>query len=213
MMDKQAYSDGRNHAKEVSEARLQELSWDDAEGVPPEKALALMKEWQEKTGADREERQQIEWNLSYWQGYLSIMSPNGDVSFTWDDGPNAAAEFHRLYAFSPDGEKIEPRKELVSSRKNGKWSYATWRMVVPTGSVIIQHEQNTHRHAERRAWIATYGRPEVFSASGSWSSESTWPQLDKRDVISQDAWRKMLRSFLNVDIVAQYERNATIEAI
>lgn len=136
-----------------------------------------------------------------------------EVSFEWNDGPNAAAEHHRLYAFSPSGEKIEPRMEDVAYHKNGKWSYSEKRVFVPVGSVIIQQDRNTHGHCERQAWIAAAGRPQIYWNTGLWSSESTWPQLDKREHISVEAWQKMLRSFLHADVVAQYERNATIEAI
>jgi hypothetical protein len=137
-----------------------------------------------------------------------------EVSFLWDDGPNANAAFCNLYVYSPSGEKIDPRKEQIKYNKNGKWSYIEYRVFVPLGSIVIQVNQNTSRHRTRRVWVAAEGRPSLLSSSGTWGEgHRDWPGMEVEGILTQDQWRNILRSMLNGEIIEQWERNATIQSI
>lgn len=56
------YEGGASHASEVQRNRALGLSWDDAEGVPPKKAMEL---------AERDQQRGDDWGEAYWKGYLS----------------------------------------------------------------------------------------------------------------------------------------------
>jgi hypothetical protein len=140
-----------------------------------------------------------------------------EVMFTWDDGPNAAAEFHRLYTFAPDGEPITPRMTLKNFHKNGKWSYSEQYVYVPSGSVVITIDQSTHGGGSRvtKMWVAVAGRPCVFEHRGEWRSLSHFPQVFPNEYVSQAVFEKILRSpgVVAQRTLEQWDRNADISQI
>jgi hypothetical protein len=127
-----------------------------------------------------------------------------EVSFEWEDGPNANAEFHKLYVYSPLGELIDPRMDQIAYQKNGQWSYGTQRVFVPEGSLIFQADQNTSRYREIKVWIAAAGRPQIFYHGGQWGIFSTWPSTPKG--VSEGTWRKILRERVHKDVIADWEK-------
>lgn len=127
-----------------------------------------------------------------------------EVAFEWEDGPNAGAEFHRLYVYSPKGDLIDPRMQQIDYRKNGQWSYTTQRVFVPEGSLIFQADQNTSRYREIKVWIAAVGRPQIFFHGGQWSVFSTWPTTPKE--VSEQVWHKILRERVHKDVIADWEK-------
>ena len=137
-----------------------------------------------------------------------------EVSFEWADGPNANAEFHQLFVFSPEGEKVEPRMERMAYHKNGQWSYADQRVFVPAGSIVVQQDQSTHGSRSRitRVWLASAGRPEIFTHSGLLSGLATCPVLDSDAPISQAAFERVLAVIAPKSYV-QWMANASVEAI
>lgn len=130
-----------------------------------------------------------------------------EVSFEWEDGPNANAEFHKLYVYSPDGDLLDPRMQEIAYRKNGQWSYGTQRVFVPEGSIIFQSDQNTSRYREVTVWIAAAGRPQIFCHGGQWGVFATWPPTPNE--VSEEVWRRILRERVHVDVISDWEKGVS----
>ncbi len=138
-----------------------------------------------------------------------------EVMFEWADGPNANAEFHHLYIFSPLAEKIEPRMQEKSYHKNGQWSYADQFVFVPEGSLILQSDQSTHGSRSRtsRLWVAVAGRPTVFEHWGKWASSPTFPEIKANAHVSQEVLEKVLRQVVSAEVLSNWESQRSIQAI
>jgi hypothetical protein len=138
-----------------------------------------------------------------------------DVMFEWADGPNANAEFHKLHVFSPAGERIQPRMQQKAYHKNGQWSYADQYVYVPAGSLIFQSDQSTHGSSTRqmRLWVATSGRPEVFSHRGQWAALPSFPQIEENPYVSQEIFEKVVQQIASEKVLAQWAQGAEVEAI
>jgi hypothetical protein len=135
-----------------------------------------------------------------------------EVSFEWENGPNANSEFHRLDAFDVDGNKVDHRTEVIKYHKNGKWSYSEVRIFVPSGTIIRTAEQNTHGSRVSEIWIATEsGRVHLAKVYGKWNTLRDWPDIP--DNMSEEQWRTLLSKLLVKETVEQWVRNASIRSI
>lgn len=135
------------------------------------------------------------------------------VSFEWNDGPNANAEFHRIRFYSPSGEQIEAADRTeVRYEKNGKWSYATVRLTVPAGTIVVQTDQDTACNLTARVWRATpQGREAILTVCGKWAQFATWPPAP--DTVDETTWRRILTAHLKPEITAAWDAGATVAVI
>lgn len=129
---------------------------------------------------------------------MSIAVP--EALFNWADGPK-----RKLSVFSPEGERIEPRWEILGTLENG--DYRNFRVHVPYGSIIVNVDYSDPGHRSVRVWHAVAGRPELLAFHGKWSEcFQTWP--DAPAAISETAWRKLLRNQVREFVIEQWEHKA-----